>query len=314
MQSRRIRQYVILASILVAGLGLSTRAFADEHIKGVITARGDDGTVTLRADDTSMVTIVLNDLTKVRRTSGGRERKVEAAELIPGLRVHVHGEYETANRFIAEKVKFSRDDLRMALAIHGGVEPTDRRSLENQARSETNALAIQQQRQILERQNQQLANNAAQIRANAASLDAAIAAANARFADLSNFNVISTMTVHFRNGSAKLDRKYRAQLEQFAAQARGTRGYMVQVQGFASAVGPDALNERLSFQRAQIVAAVLTQNGVPPTNMLAPATMGVSVQVASNKTARGQAENRRAVVTLLQNKGLTEQARVGVTN
>jgi hypothetical protein len=37
--------------------------------------------------------------------------------------------------------------------------------------------------------------------------------------------------------------------------------------------------------------------------MVVPAAMGITDQVASNKTAKGQAANRRAVVTLLQSKG-----------
>jgi outer membrane protein OmpA-like peptidoglycan-associated protein len=40
---------------------------------------------------------------------------------------------------------------------------------------------------------------------------------------------------------------------------------------------------------------------------MVPAAMGVSQQVAPNTTAQGQAENRRAVVTLLQNKGIAGQ-------
>jgi outer membrane protein OmpA-like peptidoglycan-associated protein len=46
---------------------------------------------------------------------------------------------------------------------------------------------------------------------------------------------------------------------------------------------------------------------VPPTNLAPPAGMGSSQQVAPNKTAKEQAENRRAVVTLLQNKGVSDK-------
>jgi outer membrane protein OmpA-like peptidoglycan-associated protein len=38
--------------------------------------------------------------------------------------------------------------------------------------------------------------------------------------------------------------------------------------------------------------------------MLAPGAMGTSKQVAPDKTAEGQAENRRVVVRILQNKGI----------
>ena len=43
---------------------------------------------------------------------------------------------------------------------------------------------------------------------------------------------------------------------------------------------------------------------IPLTNMLAPGAMGTSNQVASDATTEGQAENRRVVVKILQNKGI----------
>jgi hypothetical protein len=47
------------------------------------------------------------------------------------------------------------------------------------------------------------------------------------------------------------------------------------------------------------VAALL-----PLTKILAPGAMGTSKQVAPDTTAEGQAENRRVVVRVLQNKGI----------
>jgi outer membrane protein OmpA-like peptidoglycan-associated protein len=38
--------------------------------------------------------------------------------------------------------------------------------------------------------------------------------------------------------------------------------------------------------------------------MLAPGAMGTSRQVAPDNTAEGQADNRRVVVKILQNKGV----------
>ena len=49
---------------------------------------------------------------------------------------------------------------------------------------------------------------------------------------------------------------------------------------------------------------MLQQNGVMPTELAIPAAMGTTGQVASNKTKKGQAENRRCVITLLQSKGI----------
>jgi outer membrane protein OmpA-like peptidoglycan-associated protein len=60
------------------------------------------------------------------------------------------------------------------------------------------------------------------------------------------------------------------------------------------------------MERADNVLAFLKQNGnIPLTNILARGAMGTSSQVAVNATAEGQAENRRVVVRILQNKGIS---------
>jgi OmpA-OmpF porin, OOP family len=303
MKLRRSGSAVILASVLVAGLAWAPCAAADEHVKGVIQTLGSDGTVTMRTDDATNVTIVLRDYTKVRLVDGMREHKVSSAELIPGLRVRASGYYEAVNVFAAERVTYSRSDMKLAAAIRGGVEPTDLRSLDNQRRIGENSRTIAQQQQMLQHQAAEIANNAHRIRAN----DEKIVATTGRINSLDNYNVVSTVTVYFRNGQARIDPKYKSQLQQLAAQAKGVRGYTIQVQGYASAVGPNALNQKLSMQRADAVTSVLQQDGVPPPNIVAPAAMGITDQVASNKTAAGQAQNRRTVVTLLQNKGISER-------
>ncbi len=72
-------------------------------------------------------------------------------------------------------------------------------------------------------------------------------------------------------------------------------------QTFASAQSSPNCSER-----ANAVTAIFEQQGdIPLTNMLAPGAMGASSQVDSDATAEGQAENRRVVVRILQNKGVS---------
>jgi outer membrane protein OmpA-like peptidoglycan-associated protein len=80
---------------------------------------------------------------------------------------------------------------------------------------------------------------------------------------------------------------------------------MIQVKGYASSVGSVALNQQLSEDRADSVTEFLQQQGhVALTRMLAPGAMGESRQVGNDQTAEGQAQNRRVVVRVLQNKGI----------
>ena len=302
MRSRRNR-HVILGVVLAVALGV-TAAYAGEDIRGVITARGRDGTLMVRADDLSSVIVVLDDTTRVKRTDGLREMKMSSASLIPGLRVQLEGTFVAADRFIAERVKFSRSDLKVALAIKGGVEPTDLRGVENQKRIEQNTRTIEQQRQTLQQQERAIAVNSDRI----ARTGMALSATNARITSLADHEIRTVMTVYFRNGSATIGRQQKSQLELLAEQAKPIRGVVIQIEGHASAVGSDARNQLLSMQRAYAVAAVLSQNGIAPTQMLVPATMGASSQVAANTTFLGQSENRRVVVTVLQNKAIAESS------
>jgi outer membrane protein OmpA-like peptidoglycan-associated protein len=305
MHARRHRS-VLVGFALAIALGLSSAARADEHLKGVISDRGSDGSVTIQTDDGSTFVVVLGDTTKVRRTDGIRETKASATDLIPGLRINAAGEFEAVSRLAATKITFTRADLKTALDIQGGVTTTDKRTLANQQAIQQHAQLLKQQQETLARQAQQIASNNAAIKANDAKMIATTGALANRISNLDDYDVIKSVTVYFANGRASIPSKYKSDLQQVAADAKGMPSYVIQVQGYASAVGPDKLNQRLSQARADAVTAVLQQEGVPLTNVVVPAAMGTTGQVASNKTAKGQAENRRTVVTLLRSKGVTE--------
>ena len=90
-----------------------------------------------------------------------------------------------------------------------------------------------------------------------------------------------------------------------AASAVGTKGYIVEVKGFADSSGNAAMNEQLSMDRAQAVVAFLLQNcNVPLRHIVAPGAMGIADPAAPNETADGRADNRRVDVKVLVNKGV----------
>lgn len=297
MSLTRLGRTLIPLSVLTFALAQAPNAAAD-HIRGVITNQNSDGTFTVSTDEATTLTVVVGDATKMKRVDGMREVHVSSVMLIPGLRVHVSGDYDGITKFVADKVTFNREDQKMALAIKGGVIPTDQRSLENQAKIAANLKTIEGQQRTLALQANEIAENNTKIGQNSANL----AATNARITKLNEYNAVATVVVHFANGKYALDANAKAQLDALASRAKGMTDYLVQVQGYASAVGPDKLNQTLSKQRADAVAHELQQEGVPPVNVVFPAAMGIEDQVASNKTTEGQAENRRTVITLLQSK------------
>jgi len=301
MRVRRQRRQMTRALMLVWTLALSSTALADDHFRGVVVGRGNDGTITVQTDDSRTVSVALKDATKIRRTVGMREIRMSSATLAPGLRVHVHGRFDGEDHFIADRVTFSTSSFKTATAIAAGVGPVDARSLANAQRIDEQARTLQRQGGAIETQKELIAANTDKILATSGALEAT----NARIANLDDYNVISTVTVYFDNGKASVAAKYRTELQQLAERARGVDGSLVHIQGFASAVGKAESNQQLSMRRAEAITAVLQQSGIAPTSVVVPAAMGTSQQVASNATRKGQAENRRAIVTLMQNRGIS---------
>jgi outer membrane protein OmpA-like peptidoglycan-associated protein len=228
--------------------------------------------------------------------------------LIPGLQVQVQGSYNAQNQLIANTITFSGSSLKTAEDIQAGVTPVEQQAEANQQQIRTQQQQLQQQQQQLVAAQQQTVANQQQIAANQARIaanKAAIAEDNKRFGELADYNILGEATVYFANGSTEIAAQYKPELLQLTQKAMGITGYVLQIQGYASAVGSAALNQRLSTERAANVTEFLEQQAnVPLTNMLAPGAMGTSRQVASDATAEGQAENRRVVVRILQNKGV----------
>ena len=216
------------------------------------------------------------------------------AALVPGLAVKVEGTYETQDQMVAKSVSFKGDDLKDAQKIQAGMHETQVQAAQNKAELEKQNAELKAQNEALQQHEQQLA-------ANKAAIDAAVA----RFGQLDDYYILDEVTVYFANGKVKVDPKYNPQLLALAEKAKTINGYMIEVKGYASSAGNTELNQQLSEDRADNVTNILIQQGhIPLTRMLAPGAMGESHQVGNAKTEKGQAENRRVVVRVLQNKAI----------
>ena len=297
------------ASGFVVAMSLSTLLLCSAaqaqttKAQGLITGRSGE-TMTLQTQDSSKIVVVLTDNTQVDQVQGvfkARRKQMSMAALIPGLQVQVEGSYNAQNQLVASSIKFKGNDLQDAQTIQAGLQPTKEKVTQTQQELAEQQAALARQQQEMQQQQQQLAQQQEKIDAN----KAAIAEANKRFGQLDDYNILDEVTVLFGNGKVAIDPKYNQQLLDLAAKAKTITAYTIQVKGYASSVGSAALNQTLSEDRANNVSQFLMQQGhIPLTNMLAPGAMGESRQVGSDKTADGQAENRRVVVRVLQNKGI----------
>jgi outer membrane protein OmpA-like peptidoglycan-associated protein len=281
-------------------------------IKGIITSREADS-FTVRDESGVSTKVRLTDKTSVK-TSGGFLRSGKnygTTQLLRGLNVQVEGRGDGGGQLEAQKIRFSETDLKVARALETRVDPVESRvsTAENRiSQSEQNA-------QRLSGQIDELAavSNAARGGAKAAqeTADQAVAGVNAtnmRISALDDYTAQQVTTVNFKAGSAVLQPEAKTKLDQLAQQALTAKGYMLEIDGFASAEGGTELNRRLSQKRADAVIRYLAENhNVPLRRIIQPFGYGSLQPVGDNATREGREQNRRVEVKLLVNKGLTDQ-------
>jgi outer membrane protein OmpA-like peptidoglycan-associated protein len=290
---------VSLTAVLFCGIAIAQSV----QVQGVIDSRSG-ATMTVKSPDSGNVVVLLTDSTDVQEVEGGlhmRKKQMGLTALVPGLSVQVKGSNNAQNQLVADSVRFKGSDLKTAQDIQAGVNPAEQQLAAQQQQLQQTEQQMQQQQAAMQQQQAQLTAEQQKIAAN----KAAIAAANKRFGELGEYNILGEVTVLFANGKVAIEAQYKPQLVQLAQKAKTVDAYVIQVKGYASAVGSAALNQKLSTERANNVTDFLEQQGgIPLTNILAPGAMGTSRQIAPDTTAEGQADNRRVVVRILQNKGI----------
>jgi OOP family OmpA-OmpF porin len=110
--------------------------------------------------------------------------------------------------------------------------------------------------------------------------------------------VLDQAVLHFGNGRAELGAPAIQAIRRVAEKLKSFKGdYTVWVTGFTSSSGSAATNRALSKRRADAVAKVLVDSGIPVMSVM---TMGAGPDqpIADNKTAEGQARNRRVEIEI----------------
>jgi OOP family OmpA-OmpF porin len=290
-----------LLCIFCAGLAFGASNGKKVKINGLITGRdGEDLTVKTLKGSTNVV-VVLTDDTKVQSPVGVfRHTEQAVTALIPGLKIQVEGT-GTETQVVAKTITLQKSDLLLAETIQAGLNPTQQQQATNMSNIAENKEGVAANKEGVAANQQQIATNQGEIAAN----QQEIQATTQRFSELSDYDTTAKATVYFPTGSYVISDSDKAALKLLAATAVGTKGYIVQVKGFADSSGNAAMNQNLSMDRAQAVVAYLLQNcSVPLRHIVAPGAMGIADPAAPNETADGRADNRRVDVKVLVNKGV----------
>ena len=307
---------VISAPLVRAQDSASSRTVASGQkmkLKGVVTRRDAD-TFTVR-DNNGVDTIVrLDDRTSVKAKGGFLRSGANYAQtqILRGLNLEVEGRGDASGVLVAEKIRFNESDLRVARAVESRAAPLEDRA----TTTETKLSQVEQNAQRLSGQLDELAAvaNTAKGGAKAAqeTADTAIAGVNAtndRISALDDYEPQSVAAINFKVNSAILSKDAKAQLDDVATKALNSKGYVVEVSGFADATGSVARNRILSQRRADTVIRYLVENhSIPLRRIVTPYGYGESHPVAENTSREGRAQNRRVEVKLLVNKGLIQAA------
>jgi outer membrane protein OmpA-like peptidoglycan-associated protein len=282
-------------------------------IKGVVTRRDAD-TFTVR-DNNGVDTVVRLDERTSVKTKGGFLRSgsnYAQTNILRGLNLEVEGRGNASGELAAEKVRFNESDLRVARAVESRAAPLEDRA----STTEAKLTEVEQNAQRLSGQLDELAAvaNTARGGARAAqeTADAAVAGVNAtneRISALDDYEPQTVTAVNFRSGSAVLNPDAKAKLDEIATKAMNSKGYVLEVSGYADSTGSIARNRVLSQRRADAVIRYLVENhSIPLRRIVTPYGYGETNAIADNTTRDGRAENRRVEIKLLVNKGLMQQA------
>jgi outer membrane protein OmpA-like peptidoglycan-associated protein len=158
----------------------------------------------------------------------------------------------------------------------------------------------------------QTAATAAQTTATAAQTAAAtanqgVAAAGTRITtvetkinNLDKYTAGPTQSVLFKLGASTLDDAGKMVLDGVASQVSSlASGFIIEIQGFASADGDENYNVTLSERRAEAVQRYLVSKDVPLFR-ISIVGLGVDKPVGDNKTRAGREQNRRVEVKVLR--------------
>ena len=277
-------------------------------IKGVVVAK-DDTSFTVRDAVGVDTNVVLSPQTSIKTKGGffGGGDTVATNGIVRGLSLEVEGRGDTSGALAATKVRFGKDDFRVAQSIDSRVSPAEERLTQTEQNAQRLSGQIDELMAI---------SNAARGGAKAAqeSADAAIAGVNAtnqRISSLDDYVVQSTATVNFKVSSAILSDEAKANLDQVAQAAMTMKGYTIEITGFASSDGDAKKNKALSQRRAQAVIDYLVEtHNVPLRRIGTSYGFGELQAVADNTTLEGRQQNRRVEVKLLASRGLNQNVEV----
>lgn len=325
MRSNTLRTFVAGCALALA---LAPSAFAQDNtsastpqqatvasgqkakLRGAVVSRTDNSFVVQDDATGAQQTVVINERTSIKTKGGflGGGTKYAVANITRGLHVEIEGRGDGTN-LVADKIRFTDTDLRTARTLEANIVPVEGRVGTAEGRIgevEQNATRMSGQLDELAAVSNAAAGGAVAAQEQADRAVQGVQVANDRITSLDDYTPEQSININFKQRSAVLTPESKTSLDQVAEYAKNAKGFLIEVTGYAYESKNKNTNRQLSQQRAESVVRYLVENhNIPLRRILTPFGYGAANPLADNATREGRAENRRAEVRVLVNKGLT---------
>src|SRR5271166_6017465 len=283
-------------------------------VTGTIISRDGNLVKLMDMKNHSIDLVKITDTTKIGRRKDLqaflRHSDMSVTALLPGLTVKAEGVGNAEGELEANKIKFCLD----LFAITVAQEQHIRNNKAAVGRAQTtadprvaNAATAQSSANKAQSTADQGVATAQAVGAAVAANTVAVEAVDKRASDLGDYVTLDGTRVYFAEGSYRLNDTSKAALGRLISANSGIDGYVIEIAGYTSSTGSAQYLQRLSEERAAVVARYLCENaGVPMWRIVVPAGYGEPRPAAGNNDAEGRALNRRVEVKVLVNKGVQE--------
>lgn len=281
-------------------------------VTGMILSRDGD---TIRVKDKKsggVVVVSISDSTKIERRQGRlpfyRRTQMDVTAMLPGLTIEAEGRGDAKGQLNAEKIFFSPDEFAVAIAQQQEVM-ANRNAAKNATAAAQQGVAAAGQAQSSADQAKASATQADANAQTAGALGVAdamgVSTLEKRVSQLDDYKNEFEVDVFFARDSAVLDEKARKDLNNLGDIAKSLDGYLVEVAGYSSNTLSKEADQKLSEERAAVVAQYLRETkDIPLRRILMPVGYGASHPAVSNKDAYDRELNRHVDIKVLVNKSL----------
>jgi outer membrane protein OmpA-like peptidoglycan-associated protein len=310
---------VVIASLATVAAKPQTVKPGDKAtVEGTIVGRDGDLLAIKQLKTGMPIIVVVSDGTKIEREkSWGRRADMDVTAMVPGLTIKADGVGDANGNLDAKTIRFSPDvfaievqqqkEIDANAAAAAQAQKTANKGVAKAETAQVSADIAQAAAVVAQGTAVQAGTTAAAAGSLAVADAAAIGMVNQRVSDLGDYKLMGEGSLYFGSGQATLSDADKQMLTDLAKGAKALNNYLIEIAGYASSTGTKADNQKLSEERAAVVAQFLRNSAnVPMRRIVAPAGYGASHPQATNTDPQGRELNRRVDVKVLVNKGLSE--------